>query len=502
MGKADSVGVLRIDTGRYGEAAGLAAASGRMIADAVAAAGSALSGTAGMAGWDALGVEWAAGYDPAAREVLAACQDIALASSDTSRALTMAAGNYITAEHVASMGAAILIAPLIRAGLPEIAPPCIPCASDGNPGWPPPCWDIIAGIAGVVWPAGDPELLRAAATAWTTLTHDIEASVAGPSSQARGALDGLLAEDLTLFRERSAAIEDSARLVAQASRDVATGCTSLADAVESAHQELIDETRSFALECAALAAAGTALSFVTLGGSAAISALIGAARTAQMVARVHQVLARLGLLARSVSVVSRRMPAAARLTAGLQALARTPTVLRSAVPGVRHALGAASGAMISSGRLSSLAPAVRLVRPVGASGLRIIDSKAVSVALSSPAALAREHLSAQVRRSMFPKAVPGGGSEQVLALLRHTRASPIIPAAESVLRNKDRAETVTGLVALPAALRDRYAPGRIEGPSPRSAGPGRLTAVQVSPASGPTASSSRARRTPRPAASP
>ena len=54
------------------------------------------------------------------------------------------------------------------------------------------------------------------------------------------------------------------------------------------------------LVLAALAGVGVALSFVTLGGSAAITSLVGAGLAAQMVIRVQSVLARLTAAARSV----------------------------------------------------------------------------------------------------------------------------------------------------------------------------------------------------------
>ncbi|MHA7279439.1 WXG100-like domain-containing protein [Arthrobacter sp. MDT2-2] len=500
--------VLRIDTDRYAEAAVLASVAARGLAGAAGAASAALMRTGGMAGWDAIGAGWAASYDPAAREVLAACHELALASSDTSHALTLSAGNYILAEHIASQGLSALMRPSLPVAVGEAACPCPPSACDVNPGWPPPCWDIVAGIAGVAWPSGDPEILRSAAMSWAVLADDVDATLDGPASQSRTILDGLLAEDLALLRTRSAVLQSCGRRVAEASRDIATGCASLATAIDQAHQELIDETRSFALECAALAAVGAALSFATLGGSAAITALVGAARTAQMVARVHQVLARLSTLARTGPVVAARIPGATRLGTGLQG-AGAPALLRStvqsAVHSARQALGSVTSAGTATGHLSRLAPAVRILRPIGTAGLRGLDSTAVSVALSSPAALVRNVLSYQVRSAVLgPGAVRGSGVDQALAVLRSSRfgASPVIPAAEAALRTKGRIDTVTGLAALPGSLRDRYSPDRLAIPATGFQGPGRLTGVRGSPGTGPRRVSSRAHRTSRPAASP
>ncbi|MHA7283367.1 hypothetical protein [Arthrobacter sp. TMS2-4] len=496
------MGVLRIDTDRYVEASGLASSAGRGLAAAGDSAVAALLHTGGMAGWDAVGMAWAAAYDPAAREVLAASRDLALATCDTARALMLAAGNYIIAEHAASMGLSALIMPVVPSAVPESVVPCPPSACDAGPGFPPLHWDIVEGIAGVAWPAGDPHRLRTASATWAAFADGIEAAMEGPSRLALRTVDGFDAEDLTLFRDRSAVVEESGHLVAHASRGIAEGCLGLAAAIEAAHQELEDEARSFALECLAMAAVGTTLSLVTLGGSAAVTALVGAARTAQMVARVHQVIGRLDMLARTAAVVAARMPGAARLTSGLRTLGRTAASAPTAVRSAGRALGPALEARGSLVRLARLAPAVRLVRPVGAAALRVLDSRAVTVVVASPAALAREQVSRGVRR-FFPDAAPGSMTDQVLATLRtRTGSSPVIPAIESALLNKGRLETAAALATLPGALRDRYAPGRIAALPTGGTGPGRLTAVQASPANRPTASSSRDRRRSHPGASP
>ncbi|TYD00232.1 hypothetical protein FQ377_01865 [Arthrobacter echini] len=494
------MGVLRVDTDRHIEAAILESIAGRRIADAAHLAESSLQHTSGMAGWAAVGAEWAASYDPAASEVLRACHDLALASSDTALALTLAAGRYISAEHVASMGLSRFFTPPTPAAVEEGAGTRIPSAGAPNPGWPPPSWDIIAGIAGVIWPAGDPDLLASAAAAWAALADDIRAAIDGPGAEAAFAVRCLQSEDLALFRERSTVIRESGRLIAQASRDIAAGCEELATAVRTAHQELVDETEGFVLECAALAAVGVALSLVTLGGSAAVTTLVGAARTAQMVARVHGVISRLALLARTRAVAT-RLSGATRMTAGLRTPACPITSMRSA-PGWTRQSAPFAGARASTGRPSRLAPAARVLRPVGSAGLKLLDSRAVSVALSSPASLVRGRLSLPARRMVVgPGAVGGSASDQVFALLRSKGlGSSVLPAAEAAVRTRDRIETARGLVALPGALKDRYGAVVVDAGPVRS--PGRLTGVRASPGPGPTIGSSPVRRTSRPAASP
>lgn len=495
--------VLKIDTDRYTEAAELSAAAGRGLADAVASADAVLVGTGGMAGWDSLGTDWAASYDPAATDVLEASRALALASTDSARALTFSAGNYIAAEHVAAMGLAALVEPLLPSSMPEATSSCLPSACEAHVALPPEYWDIVAGVAGIMWPTGDPALLRSAGAAWTTLASDVEHRIGGGTQLAEDTVDGLLAEDLALFRTRSAVVREAGTAIALSSRDIAAGCEALAGAIETAHQELIDETRAFAEDCLEMLAVGVALSFLTLGGSAAITSLIGVARTAQMVMKVRQTIERLTALGRAAVVVASRLPGAARLTTGLQSLARGSSALRITGGPGGHALTA--GAPRTSAALSTLAPAVRIIRPVGAAGARLLDSKAVSVALSSPAALVREQLSHNVgRRILGNTAVPGDATEQVLAVAGRS-ASPIVAraaaAAQVGITSKERWDNATGLVALPASLKERYAPATPDTLAPAAGGPGRLTAVRRSPGTGPMAVSSRGPRTSHPAAS-
>lgn len=494
-----------IDTERYAEASELTAAAGQQLMDAADSLGHALSSAGGMAGWDATGTDWSASYDPAARDVLSACHELAHASADTSTALALSAATYSSAEHLAAGGLSALVAPHVLRTVEAPAVPHLPSAGGVNPGWPPPCWDIVAGIAGVVWPAGDPDLLRSAARAWGGLAEGVGAGINGPAASARHSVDGLVAEDLLLFRERSLAIEESGWLVTGVARDIARGCESLASAIDGAHQELLDETRAFALECGALVAVGTALSLVTLGGSAAVGALVGAARTAQMVLRVHEVLNRLAALARAVSIVGARLPGAGRLTAGLRALSTSRTRASSVVTAARSTVTSGSRAALSSRTASRLAPAARVIRPVGAAGLRALDSKAVSLALSGPAELVAGQLSYQLRRTALgSKVVHGSGTDQAFALLRASPvgSAPIIAVAERALRSKDRVDTAGGLIALPERIRDRTTPHRPGRLPAEASGPGRLTTAQVSPVPRPRDGSTRDPRTLRPAASP
>ena len=495
--------VLRIDTDRYVEAATHAATAGRGLAEAVQSTYAVLARTGGMAGWDAMGTEWAGAYDPAARDVLEACRALALASSDTARALTFSAGNYISAEHVASMGVASFITPTLPSWVSDTAAPFLPSAAEVKDGLlPPEGWDVVAGLVGVLWPAGDPALLRDAASTWNSLASGIDGEIDGPTQQAVMSLEDLMAADITLFEERSAEISACGSTIARHSRDIAVSCEALATAIESAHEELAHEARLFVAEFIALAAITAIASFVTLGGAAAITSIIGAARVAQLVLRVHQVLARLTALTRGALILGSRLPGAARLTSSLQAIPRSPAALRAAAGTTGRAI--ATGAPRTYAAVSKLAPAVRLTRRVGATSLKVLDSKPMSLALSNPAEVLAQGLSGQLRKRL-PGATtsPGSAVDQILSTAsRSTRFGGTIAAAHGVWKVKEAGDSVSALVALPTSARARYLPTAPGDLPTHAAGPGRLTAVRESPAVGPTAGSSRDRRTSHPAALP
>lgn len=495
--------VLKIDTDRYVEAATLAGTAGRGLADAVRSTHTVLARSGGMAGWDSMGTAWAGAYDSAARDVLEACQALALASSDTARALTFSAGNYISAEHVASMGVASFITPALPSWLPDTAAPYLPSAAEVKAGiLPPEGWDIVEGLAGILWPAGDPALLRDAASAWDSLATGIDGEIDGPTQQAVMSLEDLMAADITLFEERSAEIRDCGSTIARQSRDIAGSCEALATAIESAHEELADETRLFIAEFLAMAVIGAIASFVTLGGAAAITSIIGAARVAQLVLRVQLVIARLTALTRGALVMASRLPGATRLASTLQALPRSPAAMRSATGTIGRSI--ASGAPRTYTALAKLAPAVRFTRRAGATAGRVLDSKAVSFALSNPAEVGM-HVASRIIRKRLPGATAAQGSatdQLISAAGRSARVGPLVAAAHGAWKVSEKVSSARDLTALPKSLQERYAPTTPGELSSNAAGPGRLTAVRESPVVGPTAGSSRDRRTSHPAASP
>lgn len=214
-----------MDTDRYLEASSHATVAGAATATASRTASLELRGAAGMAGWDSSGADWALAYDPIAGEVLAATGELALACGDTARALSASAGNYLRAEHVASLGASALIRPIIPTYIEETCMPGLPSAAAMHPGTPPPFgWDIVAGLAGAVWPNADTAALRAASAAWDSLANNLESTRTGPLAQIHSSIGGLIAHDLRLLEERSLVTDSLAAGLTDSARQLGMAC--------------------------------------------------------------------------------------------------------------------------------------------------------------------------------------------------------------------------------------------------------------------------------------
>lgn len=514
--------VLSIDTGCYLESARHADSAARATLETVSAAAGSLQGSGGMAGWDAAGADWAAAYDPAAQQVLRTGGELVRACSDTARVVTMAAGEYIQAEHVASMGVSALIVPVVPGILADGSPAFLPPAVGGNPGIPPPGWDIVAGVAGVVWPSADTPALRSAAASWNRFADGIDGVRSTVMASVPAAVAGLTARDLEHLRERSVLTSGAAVELTGAARHLAAACGEYAASVEEAHAELAQETLLFVAECALITGIGAGLSFITLGGSAAIAGIVGAARVAQLIVRVTQIFGKLAATASRAKAFIQSMPAVAGLAsrsrvlqqAALVRIPGSPRIVQAGKTGETTALSGMPAA-------SRLAPAVTVVRPLAAAGAKVLDSRTAALLADGPVQLLKSEIKTLVTSRAFGpgmvKQGPQRGSTGTLgdsaagfgasaagigATIRSSRAFKAVKWTE---RAKGRFDTALGLndrlvngftpqlAAGGAHTKPRI--GTIKTPPP-------LTAVAESPHHGPREGSSQVRQRARPAALP
>ncbi|NJC23424.1 hypothetical protein BJ994_002500 [Arthrobacter pigmenti] len=502
--------ILTIHTDQYAAAARCAASSARQLYEAGAAAAGNLGASVGMAGWDTSGVGWASAYEPAARESLTALHGLSTACSDTSLALILAAEGYSSAEHVASLGTS----PLITPPPADIPDQCLslslPAATGGNPGFLPEGWDIVAGIAGVVWPNGDPATLRAAADAWSVLADQIDLTRITALGQVRASVAGLVSADLDLLSERSAVTEGAAGEAGEAARELARACRDYATSVESAHEELMTECTAFARDCALAFGLSAVASLVTLGGASAVGAALGAIRTNFMVLRVTGILSNLGLRALGAKPLQHLITPISRLTSRLSAsgqfrLAATRT-LNDATTAARMADTAILGA-IRRGSVFLSPAATVLKRP----GFRLagtaLDETATMVS-GGPRAYLLGKGSSFIREK--------GGSMVLGALSANTRTIPALQKVTATVRDihgqgsqsgffkvvtwsraaQERIDTANGVVdrlSNPSSL--VRSPGRLAQPQQQAVRwPPRLTEVHRAPSTHPTVQTTPSRQ--------
>ncbi|MFF7951712.1 WXG100 family type VII secretion target [Streptomyces griseorubiginosus] len=183
-----------------------------------------------------------------------------------------------------------------------------------------------AGIE-VVNPGGRPDVLRAAAKGWRTMGEELEEAYGGLDRRVRGVLGehwrGDSAEAFHAYWEKvGRAVEETLPLFDQAAR----GLDEAADHIE----EINDEIHQIYLEIGVSIAASVALSFVTVGFSAAA----GAANAVRLAGEAGAAASRLGRL----------LCNAARLFRYMRGLVRGSGPLRLAVElGVQWGAGTGTG---------------------------------------------------------------------------------------------------------------------------------------------------------------
>ncbi|MFE1841459.1 WXG100 family type VII secretion target [Streptomyces sviceus] len=188
-----------------------------------------------------------------------------------------------------------------------------------------------AGIE-VVNPGGRPDVLRAAAKSWRTMGEELAEAYGALDRQVRAGLgEHWRGDSADAFREHweriGAAVEETSPLFAQA----AEGLEEAADNIE----EINDEIHQIYLEIGVSIAASVALSFVTVGFSAAA----GAANAVRLGAQAAEAATRLGRL----------LGAAARMFQTARTVVRDRKWLRLGVElGVQWAADTGTGVVTNS----------------------------------------------------------------------------------------------------------------------------------------------------------
>lgn len=237
----------------------------RRIADEL---GGELSGMSAVAGHDPAGEAWAASYDAVASVTAQAIDDLGRASANVGVLLSQAGFNHARAEAYSDVTGGMQLPPEpARYSVGDARDFGLPTAAGGGFGDPPFGWEWVQDAAGVVWPDGDPEKLRAMGRAWSRAADSLDAGWV-LVSEGMTALEGQESPELENARGVCRTIGDTLTELATQCRSIATACDELATHIDSARSELITEINLMLASIVAIELAAGAAAAITAGAGA------------------------------------------------------------------------------------------------------------------------------------------------------------------------------------------------------------------------------------------
>ncbi len=257
-----------------------------------------LSNCDAMAGTDPGGTAWGSAYDNAVVEITGVTQDVVNGVYRLAGLLEMTGFNHGQANSASTPGSTVQTTDTMSYDH-EVFLATPPPASGGS-GSAPHGWGLICDLVDYVWPNGDQDKLRAAASAWSTAArsvtvagYDVPAAVAEISMQT--------SPEVPDATQTSNDMGTNISELSAAYNSMSTACNDYARHLDDAHSQVIDELESLLEWTAGLEIGGAALAFVTAGISEAAANTALAARCAVVAARVGSILVRLIELADGVA---------------------------------------------------------------------------------------------------------------------------------------------------------------------------------------------------------
>jgi guanyl-specific ribonuclease Sa len=256
-----------------------------------------LAGGAGMAGSDPVGASWAAPYDRATETALEVTADVVNACYRLAGLLQQTGFNYGRAE---------------TASVPGAGEPSVPDRSDyaerwcsftrvptaaGGSGSTPFGWWLIEHTVGYVWPNGHQGQLRAAASSWTRMAHEVDAA----TDDIPRALAYIEAEDSPEVADAESAcraMREQLTVLAATCTSMATACENYAAHLDAMHSDVEHELSSLAEWTVTIETIGAVGSIITFGGSEAAAQAAETSRIAATAVRVAGCVERLAEFAR------------------------------------------------------------------------------------------------------------------------------------------------------------------------------------------------------------
>jgi hypothetical protein len=232
-----------------------------------------------MAGDDASAAEFAAAYDEAAREALSALAELVGSFGSLGHLAHASLANHLAAE-IASGGRSVS-APPTRADdsvgvLVSVPPTSLGGDSPALPG--PVSW-VLDQIEGFVWPDADTDRLRAAADSWRASASSVSVLTAY-CDQALADLADEQSPEVPLAIATTRDLRARVDTLGDQLAAIGGACAAYADQVDAKRDEMLDLLTQLAIELAAGAVIGGALSVVSAGLAAPAAGAAGSARLA------------------------------------------------------------------------------------------------------------------------------------------------------------------------------------------------------------------------------
>ncbi len=258
-------------------------------ADVHAALVKTLSGYGGMAGSDSAGAQWADSYDQAVDAALQASSNLVAQSARIRDLLAAGAYNHASGEVGAHPGGVQPPAPPVLGVEPCLAN-TVPSAGGGD-GGEPFGWPLIKAVAGLIWPNGRQDQLRAAKTVWYSAAEALDTATSSIPG-AVGLLENQLSPEIPAAVATCSQTAGDFLELSASFRDIGDACGEYAQHLDDAHREILDELGTMLAETAAWEA-GMAIFIPFTGGFSELGNGAVAARIAVYTARIGRIIDRL-----------------------------------------------------------------------------------------------------------------------------------------------------------------------------------------------------------------
>ncbi|WP_157187304.1 GH-E family nuclease [Nocardia vinacea] len=254
----------------------------------------------GCAGTDRIGKNWSDEYDPVAQQAIDAATSYVIGLGQMRDLLEATASNHANANQLSVIGGAPDDLAFPPGSLEWMKRPDIPNlygGDSGTPSW----WDKISAYTqGEVWPNGNVDTLRNAATGWSYCAEQLATHL--NFQPARDIIGDQQTPEVQQILDQVNLLDNQAKTLATQFMTLAHGCADYAQSIEDAHHKILRELAEFGAtwvigEGIIWLAATETFGLSVLGGNGAL-----AARAAVVGSRVATIIRETALTAQATGL--------------------------------------------------------------------------------------------------------------------------------------------------------------------------------------------------------